>query len=62
MIHDAVAAFVGCFAALFVIEESEPFKSRTLRYFAAFLVGILTTVALSWLLEFIVHSFNKAAG
>jgi hypothetical protein len=50
VIQSAVAAFVGAFAALVALAEIQS-ANKLLRYVGAFLVGVLLTVVLSWLLS-----------
>lgn len=61
MIQPAIAAFVGCFSALLVLAEIQA-GNKLLRYLAAFVVGILVTLGLAWLLGLIVAAFARVHG
>lgn len=58
MIPNAVAAFVGAFAALFVLAEVQ-MPSKWLRYLIAFVAGLLATVLLAMLVGWIVNTFQR---
>ena len=58
MIQSAVAAFVGAFAALFVLAEVQ-MPSKWLRYLVAFVAGILAAVLLAMLVGWVAHTFPR---
>lgn len=60
MIQTAVAAFVGALAALIVLAEIQ-MASRWVRYAVCLLVGLVITILLGLLLEWIVALISRAA-
>ena len=58
MIQTAVAAFVGAFGALVALAEITA-QNKLVRYVGAFLVGVVLTVLLSWLLGWLASIFAR---
>lgn len=56
----AVAAFIGAFCATLVISVLAPGR-EWIKWFAAFLVGIVLTFCLAWLAHWVAHVFARAA-
>jgi hypothetical protein len=59
MIPAAIAAFIGCFAAMVVLAEITA-ANKLIRYLAALVVGVLATVALAWAVQWIAAAFSHA--
>jgi F0F1-type ATP synthase assembly protein I len=59
MIAVAVAAFVGAFAALVALAEIQA-ASKPVRYFAAFVVGLVAAVLLGLLVGWIAGLMGQA--
>lgn len=58
MIQYAIAAFVGCFASQVILAETASMpREKWVRYLAAFMLGVLLTLALAWLLTKLVGAF-----
>lgn len=58
MFTAAVAAFVGCFAAMVALAEVQ-LPNKWLRYLLALLVGVLITFGLAWVLEKVSGVFSR---
>lgn len=61
MVTTAVAAFVGCFSALLVLAELSA-ANKWVKYFAALVVGIIATILLGMLVQWVAHLFGHVAG
>jgi len=60
MIVTAVAAFVGAFSALAVLAEiASPPMNKALRYFVAFVVGILVAILLALVVQWVAGMFGR---
>lgn len=59
MFANALAAFVGCFAALVVMAECAPIASKLVRYLCALVLGVLVTFGLAWVMGFVAHIFAR---
>ncbi len=57
MIYTAVAAFIGAFAALVSFTEITA-NSKTFRYVAAFIVGLVLAVVLVWVAHWVAGVFH----
>ncbi len=58
MFASAVAAFVGCFAAMVALAEVQ-LPNKWLRYLAALVIGVLITFGLAWVLERVAEVFAR---
>jgi uncharacterized membrane protein YGL010W len=58
MISNALAGFVGAFAALLVLAEISA-ANKIVRYFAALVVGVVVTFLLAWLVQWVGHIFAR---
>lgn len=59
MLVAALAAFIGCFAALVVLAELASIASKIVRYLAALILGLLLTYGLGLLASWVAHVFAK---
>jgi hypothetical protein len=57
---NALAAFVGAFAALVALAEIQS-TNKAIRYLGAFVVGAILAVVLGWLLRWVAHVLGAAA-